>query len=49
MIFKMDDLKDYNKGLFSHDKINFLILKEVGSMTHLGLNVTQDIFSFLDL
>ena len=49
MIFKMDDLKDRNEGLFSHDKINVLILKEVGSITHLGLNATQDTFSFLDL
>ena len=39
MILKMDDLKDINEGLYSHNKINFLVLK-VDSKTHLGLNVT---------
>lgn len=43
----MDDLKDINEGLLSHNKINFLILK-VDNKNHLGLNVTQDMFSLHD-
>lgn len=39
-----NDLKDSDKGLFNNDTINFLGLKEVDSITYLGLYATQDFF-----